>query len=211
MTLVGFWQMTTALEKFFYWPGIGQLYIDSLPQYFQEQFFPGNLGVLLSVVVIFAYLLGFTVLVLDLAYVVVDPRVRLEGNHQKSFSVTPKGQWHRIFKRSKAKPRINHKERVPPSEWLPNLQQRLNIFYLNMHLNLRNGSIGLRRTMREVLRYPSAIIGLILISILIIGSLYAVIAFPYMEIGEEWQRGVGPSTDDVPAHTLKHWQVVCSP
>ena len=30
LTMLGFWQMTTALEFFFQWPGIGMLYVQSL-------------------------------------------------------------------------------------------------------------------------------------------------------------------------------------
>lgn len=67
-TLAGFWQMTTALEYFFSWPGIGFMYIRSLLM--------DDLIVTLGVVVIFAYLLGAIVLFLDIAYIIIDPRIR---------------------------------------------------------------------------------------------------------------------------------------
>ncbi|HXQ33881.1 MAG TPA: ABC transporter permease, partial [Anaerolineales bacterium] len=36
-SLIGFWQLTVALESIFQWPGIGLLYIEALPNYWGEQ------------------------------------------------------------------------------------------------------------------------------------------------------------------------------
>jgi peptide/nickel transport system permease protein len=82
LTLVGFWQVTTALEYFFNWPGIGQLYVEALPNYLGERFYPGDMSVVISIVVLFAFLLGMIVFVLDLSYAWIDPRIRLEPGDQ---------------------------------------------------------------------------------------------------------------------------------
>lgn len=70
LTLIGFWQIITALEYFFVWPGIGFLYIESLKM--------ADYLIVIGLVVVFAYLLGIIVLLLDIVYVIVDPRIRLE-------------------------------------------------------------------------------------------------------------------------------------
>ena len=83
LTLVSFWQMATALEVVFNWDGIGSLYITSLPHYWGESMFPGEVGLTIGIVVIFAYLLGLVVLLLDVAYALVDPRIRLGGQERR--------------------------------------------------------------------------------------------------------------------------------
>ncbi len=50
---------------------------------------------------------------------------------------------------------------------------------------------SLQRTFRELLRYPSAIIGLTIIAGLVIVSIYAVIRFPYNRAITLWRGGVG--------------------
>jgi peptide/nickel transport system permease protein len=76
-SLIGFWQLTVALERVFEWPGIGLLYIQVLPNYWGERIAIGDLMVVIQIVVIFAYLLGILVFILDLVYVIVDPRIHL--------------------------------------------------------------------------------------------------------------------------------------
>jgi peptide/nickel transport system permease protein len=45
--------------------------------------FPGEVGLTIGIVVIFAYLLGMVVLLLDVAYAIVDPRIRLGSQQQR--------------------------------------------------------------------------------------------------------------------------------
>jgi peptide/nickel transport system permease protein len=84
LLLVGFWQSTAALEYVFGWPGIGKLYVESLPfMYVTPEGIlatdPGDLIVTIGLVVVFAYLMGVTIFLLDILYAIVDPRVRLGG------------------------------------------------------------------------------------------------------------------------------------
>ncbi|MCD4753417.1 MAG: ABC transporter permease, partial [Anaerolineaceae bacterium] len=72
LTLVSFWQTMTALEVVFNWPGIGLGYVKSLPHFFGEGMYPGELLVSIAIVVIFAYLLGIIVFLLDIIYIIVD-------------------------------------------------------------------------------------------------------------------------------------------
>jgi len=58
MTMLGIWQVALILEKFFFWPGIGSLFFDSLG------YFPYTGGI----IALFAYLLVFTIFLLDSLY-----------------------------------------------------------------------------------------------------------------------------------------------
>ncbi|HKY55503.1 MAG TPA: ABC transporter permease, partial [Anaerolineales bacterium] len=80
-SLIGFWQLTVALESVFQWPGIGLLYIGALPNYWGEQVTIGDLMIVIQIVVIFAYLLGILVFILDVVYVLIDPRIHLVSNN----------------------------------------------------------------------------------------------------------------------------------
>lgn len=81
LILISFWQMTMALEVIFQWRGIGWLYVTvGLPNFWGNSMYPGELLVALSLVVLFAYLLGIVVFLLDIVYILIDPRIRLHQN-----------------------------------------------------------------------------------------------------------------------------------
>jgi len=180
-----FWQMTVALEVIFNWPGLGFLFINlGLPNLWGENMYPGELLIALSVIVMFAYLLGAAVFLLDIVYVLIDPRIRLtqgdaalhlKSNHRwrwKDLKAETKHQWLRWKKLFQRRPAVQKQQKAP-----------INV---SLHRAERRQRFG--QAVREILRYPSAIIGFIIISLLVIGSIYAVIALPYEKIGEEWQR-----------------------
>src|SRR5512146_1485336 len=48
---------------------------------------------------------------------------------------------------------------------------------------------GFRNSLREMLRYPSAIVGLVIISLLVVVAVYAVIKIPYNEAIRLWRGG----------------------
>jgi peptide/nickel transport system permease protein len=72
MMLIGFWQGAIALELLFEWPGLGNLFFQAIYAF--------DRPVVVGIVVMFAYLLGFSVIFLDVLYGVIDPRVRLGRN-----------------------------------------------------------------------------------------------------------------------------------
>ena len=69
LLMVGLWQEVIALELFFGVHGMGLLFRLALGYF--------DIPVILGLVVTFAYLLAITVFVLDIAYALVDPRVRV--------------------------------------------------------------------------------------------------------------------------------------
>ena len=50
---------------------------------------------------------------------------------------------------------------------------------------------SLQRTFRELLRYPSAVLGVTIIGGLLILSIYAMLAIPYNEAIRLWRGGEG--------------------
>lgn len=162
LTLTSFWQMTTALEYYFSWPGIGWMYIRSLLM--------DDLVVSLGTVVIFAYVLGVVVFLLDLAYMVLDPRIRFNittASHLQSREARP--QYKTPKKRIQVRlslPRVSFREwRHSLSEWF-----------------IWSG----RPFFRELKRYPAAYASLVLIGIFIMASIYATVAYPYGELEQLW-------------------------
>ncbi len=71
LMLIGLWSGAIILEKVFNWPGLGSLLFQAIGY--------RDTPVIIGSVVIFAYLLALTVLLLDILYAILDPRVRLGG------------------------------------------------------------------------------------------------------------------------------------
>jgi len=69
LTLISLWTGAIILETVFNWPGLGRLYYRAIGLY--------DTPVIVAVTVVYAYLLGFTVFLLDFVYAIVDPRVRV--------------------------------------------------------------------------------------------------------------------------------------
>ena len=69
LTLIALWTGAIILETVFNWPGLGRLYYRAIGLY--------DTPVIVAVTVVYAYLLGVTVFLLDFIYALVDPRVRV--------------------------------------------------------------------------------------------------------------------------------------
>jgi peptide/nickel transport system permease protein len=191
LMFVTFWQMTLALEVVFDWPGLGWLYVvRGLPNLWGDSIYPGDLVISISLVVMFAYLMGSIVLLLDLVYVIVDPRIRLSKGSQ---NLHLKKRKQRPFLALKGWLKSKHYQSATPG-------QKANNHNWNHDTppSKADGTLPplvkfqfwkwLKRAATEVIRYPSAIIGFIIIGMLIIGSLYAVIFLPHEKIGDVWSR-----------------------
>lgn len=76
LTLITLWTGAIVLETVFAWPGIGRLTQQAINLF--------DTPVIVSTVVIYAYLLALTVFLLDIIYSLVDPRVKLGGGGRRS-------------------------------------------------------------------------------------------------------------------------------
>jgi peptide/nickel transport system permease protein len=190
-TLIGFWQLSMALEAIFQWPGLGWLYIkEALPNFWGESMEPGELIIVVGIVVIFAYLLGCVVFILDLAYVMIDPRIHLlPANNAmptrawvKSGGVSWKARlkaWMKWRGKDDGKP-TRGRAKGRGFSWI-RAAGDFKESILDFH-----GRSGV--FFQELRRYPSAIFGLTVILVLLVGSIYAVIALPYDQYGKDYDQ-----------------------
>lgn len=196
LMLVGFWQMSTALEKVLNWPGIGRLYITTLPNFFGERFDPGVMPVTLGIVVIFAYLLGITVLLLDIAYALLDPRVRIGDQQPTAQPVAGR------------RPQRKGTQRPTPQTMPRSVVAKIPAARPSLSELLKAAGSGLaplQSATRELVRYPSAIFGLAVILALVCGSVYAVVAYPYDQIGSTWYTKNLTGKTETPKLALPEW------
>ncbi|HET6824212.1 MAG TPA: ABC transporter permease subunit, partial [Anaerolineales bacterium] len=190
-SLIGFWQLTVALESVFQWPGIGLLYIGALPNYWGERVQIGDLMIVIQIVVLFAYLLGILVFILDVVYVIIDPRIHLAPNNTPSRKnarlISTSARLGSLFSKGwlKRKSRGHaQSEEVPLERGAFSLSDTLRAARESM------SEIRARSALffQELSRYPSAIFGLVIILILLGGSLYALLALPYEEFGRSYNE-----------------------
>jgi peptide/nickel transport system permease protein len=76
LSLITVWQGAIVLETVFNWPGIGRLLFQAIGLF--------DTPVIVGSTVIYAYLLGMTVLVLEFIYTIVDPRVKIGEEGRKA-------------------------------------------------------------------------------------------------------------------------------
>jgi peptide/nickel transport system permease protein len=69
--LIAMWMGGIITETVFVWPGLGRLLYEAIGSF--------DTPVIVASVVLYAYLLAITVLLLDIIYAVIDPRVRVGG------------------------------------------------------------------------------------------------------------------------------------
>lgn len=69
LMMIGLWTGSIILETVFNWPGLGRLIYQGINLY--------DTPVIVGSTVIYAYLLGVTVFLLDVVYALVDPRVKV--------------------------------------------------------------------------------------------------------------------------------------
>jgi peptide/nickel transport system permease protein len=202
LLLISFWQMTMALEIIFQWQGIGWMFINlGLPNFWGESMFPGEIIIAISLIVLFAYLLGITVFVLDIVYVLVDPRIRLVQSEPKLRSLRKQTRHTKkyVYKGADFKPNktmIQKKTNYKHKEYQSMASYRW---------SFRTTWVNIKRFAQEFKRYPSAMIGLFIIVMLVIGSLYAVIGLPYQEIGASWRGSTLTGRTDVPKLARPIW------
>jgi len=179
LMMITLWQASIALEYFYGWPGIGSLLVNSIWRL--------ERGIVMGIIVIFAYMLGLTVFLLDISYALVDPRVRIGGDNlniksvRRRWSIRSHLQRRRKSASLEKKPGIYH-TRTPGGftnyEGDKSKQKRSGII---------NWSANSRSLIGEIFRSPAAVIGLAIIGVLIAASIYTVIAIPFDDAIKYWR------------------------
>jgi peptide/nickel transport system permease protein len=169
---------------------------------------------IVAIVTTFAYLIAITVFILDICYVFVDPRVRLGSEQQQGQAVRPDGRrWWRRERREKRSPSADRRQSARLSSRINAPSQgRRRRFSLSLPRPTAAGVNGgikrawaqVRGITRALARYPSAVFGLAIITILLFVAIYAVIAIPYDEAIALW-RGDGNAWNRHPRQALPVW------
>jgi peptide/nickel transport system permease protein len=138
MLLITFWQGIIVLEVFFDWPGLGQLFMQSIVM--------KEMSVTIGIVVVFAFLLGLSVFLLDIIYALVDPRVKIGGNGQsdKSVSLQKRGFYFRLPLRLSERLRSVWPNREPAG--------KSQVSLLDKHYPIQRLPIGQRRRVSVSIR-----------------------------------------------------------
>jgi len=193
--LVGFWQGIIVLEKVFNWPGIGKLFITAVPLY--------ERGVVLALIVIFAFLLAFSIFFLDIVYAFLDPRIRITGEGQTVLPVRRRrgfsklrddlknlGKRPAFSVRKPERPQSRQSTRKEAKSPKPKVRKRK--------------SHALHDFLREIARYPLAVVGVMIIFLMIGVSIYTVFAIPYPEAVHLWQAN-RPQSRGLPENARPTW------
>jgi peptide/nickel transport system permease protein len=195
LMLITFWQGILVLELFFRWPGIGFLFIQAIKL--------NDRGVSVGLIVIFAFLLAISVFLLDLFYVLVDPRVRLGSGGQTIRPVARHKRGRPLWPLRKEKS-VRPSVRVPPSVVVDGPYAKGKAPLWGGGSALWRSIRDLKPTLREIARYPSAVVGLVIIVVLIGISIYTVIAIPYKEAVAYW-RPEAVEKYQIPQNALPVW------
>lgn len=203
LMFVNYWQISMALEVIFNWQGIGWLYIKyGLPNFWGESMYKGELLIALAMVVILAYLLGIIVFLLDIVYLWVDPRIRLGLSDTYIRTSRPRRSLAELLpqrgkRRKPAGASLSHGKKGSMHAW-----ERRKAHAMTGWAAF---SQQFKRFVYEVKRYPSAVFGLSVILLLLLGSIYAVTALPYATIGEEWGRSTFTGQPERPKLAKPGW------
>lgn len=177
LVMISLWEGSIALELLFYWPGIVRLFYQAIGGF--------NTELIVAVVVVFAYLLAITVFLLDFVYSLVDPRVGVGGGKQTARATRRRDKrrmpnLRRAFAAIRDRGTTDRSAKPPrPARTTIPAEQRTRTW--------RQRTGAWRSTLREVARYPSAIVGLVIILALVGTAIYAVVTIPYDEAVTLWR------------------------
>jgi peptide/nickel transport system permease protein len=177
MMLLNFWQGILVLELFFRWPGAGRLFIEAVQR--------NERGVSVGLIVVFALLLAISVFLLDILYALVDPRVRLGSESQTVRLIRTRKKSLRSWLPSKRVPLRPRPISSRPTSVVGTVKQE-STGPSSWALALWRTWCRLQPAFRQVTRYPSAIVGVLIILVLIAVSIYTVVAIPYPVAVQRW-------------------------
>ncbi len=197
MMMITLWETAIALELLFHWPGIGQLFLQAVTRFNNT-----STPIIVAIVVIFAYILAITVFVLDLVYGLVDPKVRLGNNGNRMLTVRRSATW---LTRVGAVPTVIFRGITELSHALSAIPNFLKSLFVGGWQG-RKGLFNTQKSLvKELRRYPSALVGMAVILILIGVSIYTVFALPYNEAVVLWRTHTTDSWEKYPRNAAPGW------
>lgn len=175
LSIISFWVGSIILEPIFGWPGIGQLFLNAT--------FFHDTSILVSVVVVYAYILAITIFLLDISVLIIDPRLRIKTGSQRIAKVRRKIRW-RIVRRSETRKGGYQLSRIPDfREWVKK-ETRYLFSHVKEYTRTSRGFIS------EINKNPPARRSFKFILFLLFVAILIVITIPYKEAISQW-RGDG--------------------
>lgn len=175
LSIISFWVGSIILEPIFGWPGIGQLFFNATSFH--------DTSILVSVVVVYAYILAITIFLLDISILIVDPRLRIKTGPQRASRVRRKFRW-RLARQPKTQQRESQLRQLSNFlEWFRSESKYL-------WFRLKESVHSSRQFLSETNKNPSARRSLRFILFLFCASILIVVTIPYQEAIRQW-RGDG--------------------
>lgn len=195
LVVISAWSGSVILETIFNWPGLGALFFLAIQRF--------DIAVIVGLTVVYAYFLALTIFILDISYMLVDPRVKLgsQGQSQTKTAVTTQAGEHPIRTRLKTAVYTTLTSLRTLFSW--NTLKATGRDLGQMLLGLPQVARGLGRGLSQVARYPSGFMGLTIILILLGSVAYTLIAIPYDDAVAQW-RGTTDLSEQ-PRHARPAW------
>ncbi len=199
LVVISAWSGSVILETIFNWPGLGALFFTAIQRF--------DIAVIVGLTVVYAYFLALTIFVLDISYMLVDPRVKLgnqrQGQTKTAVSARP-GEyrvttWLRTAVVTTIHQVVTSLRTLFSWDAIKATGRDLGQMLLGLPLVLR----GLGRGLSQVARYPSGFVGLTIILILLGSVAYTLIAIPYSDAVAQW-RGMADLSEQ-PRHARPTW------
>lgn len=204
LLFVELWQQVIVLEHVFGVPGVGRLFMQML-----DYRVANRTPYIVALVVTFAYLLAATVFVLDIIYVIVDPRIKF-GNPE--FTVSARATGRRMRRRRSRKgprlatsipttsSRVNLNPTAVPTrltsvagvtERMRSVVSRLQRIGPKRLWQRHTSQVaeGVQRAWRGLSGSPSALVGLAIIMGMGAIAIYTLLTIPYSEMLVLWREG----------------------
>jgi peptide/nickel transport system permease protein len=191
--LIGFWQGVIVLEKVFNWPGIGLLFLRAVG--INER------SVTIALIVTFAYLLAFSVFLLDFLYALLDPRIRIGGGGQAVKPARVKSLGKPKEKQPVLKPHKPIFAKPEPGQQVLNERR---VTEIRKKIPRMRRARAIYPFLQELAHYPLAVLGVMIILLLLGVSVYTVVALPYDEAVYLW-RGNRPEGRLLPENARPTW------
>ncbi len=169
LLLISSWSGSMLLELVFRWPGMGLAFFTAVQAF--------DTPVIVGFTVIYAYMLALTVFILDVVYSLVDPRVKLNIDSQSKNATVQKTS-------ADKKPRLFPRFKLGA---LPNIKFNPQHIRKSWQTALQRIWSATSNFFRELIKYPSAISGIIIISILVTSAIYISMNMSYEQSIRIWR------------------------
>jgi peptide/nickel transport system permease protein len=173
--ILGAWSGSVVLEVLFNWPGLGELFFIAIRR--------NDASLIVGLAVIYAYFLALTILILDIAYVLVDPRLKVDGQNQSGAlkSAHIDSSIRRRLLAHRHRPTWAGLRRLVGKS-LEALRQAPGALVEAGRMLLKLGSVG-----RETLSYPTAVVGMLIILLMLVVTAHTVVAMPLDQAVSQWR------------------------